>query len=241
MKTLSLLLGTAALFLGACNGGSTTGGDGPLTTQDRQVPSTGATALEIEAPLNLHIRIGDEAGCRLKGPVKALGRLRTEMEGATLRISANDKLSWSSGETVEAWITIPHLQRLHTAGAGTIVVDGRIEEPSVELDLSGATNLDLASIKAGKLDLQLSGTGNVLIRGGEVAAGRYAISGSGNIDAFDLHNRSAEVSVAGAGRAALTATERLDASISGAGIIRYKGKPAITKNVSGIGTLQDAN
>jgi hypothetical protein len=74
-----------------------------------------------------------------------------------------------------------------------------------------------------------------------VESARFSIAGTGNIDAFELKAQAAEISVSGAGRAAITAVDRLNANISGTGMIRYRGNPEIEKRVSGIGTLQNAN
>ncbi len=240
-KRVCGVLVSLLLSLAACSDSSRPVGDGRPVSLARREPSAAATAMDVSAPLNLHISIGGEPSCRLKGPSRVVGRIKTEMEGNTFRIFTESRINWSSDEVAEAWVTIPHLQALHTAGAGDIVIDTRIDEPEVKLDCSGAVDLDIADIRAARLELDLSGAASVLVRGGEVGEGRYSISGTGDIRAFGLKTQNAVVSVAGAGRAALTAVGHLDAEISGTGMIRYKGNPVIEKSISGIGALQDAN
>jgi hypothetical protein len=241
MKFTSLFLSAALLGLSACNNAPKPTNSEATVDQNRPQPAASTDAIDVATPLNMHISIGSEASCKLKGPARIVSRLKTEMEGNTFRIFSDSKANWSSNEPIEAWITVPHLRSLRTAGAGSIVIESRVEEPAVELDLSGATNLDIMDIRTPQLKLELGGTGKVVVHAGEVGNGSYSILGTGNIEAFELKTQNAEVSVAGAGRAALTAINKLDASISGTGMIRYKGNPAIEKSISGTGALQNAN
>jgi hypothetical protein len=52
-----------------------------------------------------------------------------------------------------------------------------------------------------------------------------------------LSARKGVVRLAGAGAAEINAAEELDVTIDGMGVVRYRGNPRITKQISGLGKL----
>jgi hypothetical protein len=83
----------------------------------------------------------------------------------------------------------------------------------------------------GSADIALAGT-----------AGRLAVDldGSGDADLADLATREARVTVGGSGGVDVRADERLDVTVDGSGDVRYYGEPALTQNVDGSGDLTHA-
>ena len=64
------------------------------------------------------------------------------------------------------------------------------------------------------------------------------MSGAGNVSAGDLKAKDVDVTMSGAGNANVYASNKLDATISGAGSVTYAGDPpTVNKNVSGIGSI----
>ena len=105
--------------------------------------------------------------------------------------------------------------------------------------------------------LQVSGSGDALIRGldggavklavagsGDIeAAGRIdelniRIDGSGDVNAEQLKATKAKVEVDGSGDANLTASDTLDAVVNGSGDIRYGGHPShVSNKIHGSGDI----
>jgi hypothetical protein len=91
-----------------------------------------------------------------------------------------------------------------------------------------AQKLDLNSSGASKL--RLSGTAN------DVSAD---LSGACDIFGFDLVCDNFTVDLSGAGKAQIHVNKKINAEISGAGSIRYKGNPSvINQSVSGAGSIK---
>lgn len=104
------------------------------------------------------------------------------------------------------------------------------------VDLSGAGDMELRGISAERLQIANSGAGNIS------AAGRadrldVTLSGAGNYNGENLESQEATVMVAGLGSAVVRASDRLDAQISGAGSIQYIGDPQVTQKITGIGSV----
>ena len=65
-----------------------------------------------------------------------------------------------------------------------------------------------------------------------------SLAGAGLIDAEALRARSVRASCSGAGSISVYATESLDATVSGVGVVNYAGNPAtVNRNVSGLGKV----
>lgn len=65
------------------------------------------------------------------------------------------------------------------------------------------------------------------------------LSGASKLDAKSLQAQTATVSLNGAAYGDVTVTDRLSASISGAGALTYGGNPkSVQENVSGAGSIR---
>jgi hypothetical protein len=64
------------------------------------------------------------------------------------------------------------------------------------------------------------------------------ISGAGNCIAEDLDSQWCRVRISGAGKALVSVTEHLDASVNGAGSISFTGNPTVKRKISGAGRVR---
>jgi hypothetical protein len=77
---------------------------------------------------------------------------------------------------------------------------------------------------------------------GETQNFELRISGAGDANCYDLRSENTEVHISGAGEANVYASVLLDAHVSGAGSIRYKGNAAkVNQQVSGAGSVKKAD
>jgi hypothetical protein len=95
-----------------------------------------------------------------------------------------------------------------------------LDVPAVKGSISGAGNIDLKG-QTKDVDLELSGIGSA--------------------HCFDLKAENAKVEISGIGSAEVFASVHLDAEVSGAGSVEYKGNPgSIDQHVSGAGSIHKA-
>ena len=97
-------------------------------------------------------------------------------------------------------------------------------------------DVNLTELEAGSLDFNLSGAGNINVKGIAKSL-ELSISGFGNFNGGDLQSQAADVHISGAGSATVWVEETLDASISGAGSIDYYGSPQVSERISGVGSV----
>ena len=64
------------------------------------------------------------------------------------------------------------------------------------------------------------------------------MAGASKLDAESLQVKTAELSISGAGKAEVSASEILKVAISGAGKVTYHGNPTLEQHISGAGSVR---
>jgi len=227
-----LTTGLIGLLLCGCAVGSR-----KVITEDRTV--SGFDKIDFSTIGELTIRQGDRESLTIEAESNVLRRIKAEVRGGTLYIDMRSVFPW--------WGVVPTRR---------IKYDLRVRE-LVALDLSGVGGIYAGDIDADRLDLNISGAGEVIIRAlnaqtlvvehtgvgkcelaGEVTRQEIMLAGAGAYDAADLQSETVEVQVTGLGKATVWARERLDIRLSGAGSVGYYGDPRVTQDVSGLGKVR---
>jgi hypothetical protein len=106
------------------------------------------------------------------------------------------------------------------------------------MSISGAAEIDIAEFAGERFQFELNGAAE-LEMDGVVDDLDIQVSGAGEIDTRDLEARHVKVRISGAGNANITASESLDAKVSGVGNINYWGNPTDkSTSVSGLGSIK---
>ncbi len=93
-------------------------------------------------------------------------------------------------------------------------------------------------VDAPALDVEISGSGTVNLKG-ETKDFDLDLSGAANAHCYDLLSENTKVVISGAGDAEVYASVKLDAHVSGAGAVSYKGNASnVNQNVSGAGSVK---
>jgi hypothetical protein len=87
-------------------------------------------------------------------------------------------------------------------------------------------------------NISLVGVGNVELFSGNASNLEISLSGVGNINAQNYQVENINIKHSGVGDAKVWATNSLSGTLSGVGNILYKGSPAISVNVSGVGRVR---
>jgi hypothetical protein len=95
-------------------------------------------------------------------------------------------------------------------------------------------------VKAAEIKTKISGAGDVTLKGTAQLLDA-AVSGAGDLKASNLEADKVKAKVSGAGNAKIFAKQSIDADVSGAGDIIYKGNPAERNvNISGSGSVRES-
>ena len=122
-------------------------------------------------------------------------------------------------------------------GSGDVTLDA-LEGKSVEASINGSGDVRLPSVQASMVKISVRGSGDVLAAG-NVDTVRVDVVGSGDVRARKLIAREADVSITASGDAVVHASEKLAASVTGSGDVRYAGSPAnVSRKVRGSGSIE---
>jgi hypothetical protein len=199
--------------------------------------------IRVAGPFTVDLRTGPGSSARAEGPARGLDRLRVEVQGGTLIISADrtGSVGWTSGEGSElgqvvVTVTTPGLAAASLTGSGVLAID-RIKAASFSLTLNGSGEVAVGTIEADKLMLAVTGTGQARIAG-KAAQARIVLQGSADIDGSKLVVVDADVTVAGSGDLAIAATRTAKVTADGAGDVTVLGNPACTVRATGAGEVR---
>jgi len=180
--------------------------------------------------------------------------IQVSKQGTTLKIRL--KTAQYIATTTMAEITMPQLRGLDLSGATRGTVSGFSSTESLDIEVSGASSLNLVEMSAGDVKFDISGASKVT---GDIAAGDadFDVSGASTVQlegsasdivveasgashaklaGFPVNN--ADVRLSGASTGTVNLDGKLDADLSGASKLEYIGEPTMGNiNTSGASTL----
>lgn len=206
-----VLLLAGALFMVGCPFSGQSGSRHAVT----EARAVGAfSRVELSGSADVEVSIGPAQSVEVTIDDNLLSIIETKVDSGTLRIDSTKSYNSALGLKV------------------------KIVTPSLEgFAVSGAVNLHAIGLAGKAFSLELSGASAANLQGSvEVLA--VDVSGAAKIHAFDLAAKQVKLELSGAGNAEVNATESIDATVSGAGNVRFRGHPAqVHKNVSGVGSI----
>ncbi len=203
-----VVLSLTAALLSACG----TRGSGELLTDTRELDPF--HQIEMGGALDLIVHVGAEQKVVVSGDDNIVSKIETRVSGGKLHIDHDGLLRPDLPLQVEVWV--PTL---------------------AAVEASGATDIDVENLAGERFELELSGAGDVELRG-KLDVLEVEISGAGDLDARSLEAKQVTIDLSGAGEAKVWATAKLDVDISGAGEVEYWGNPSeVEQDITGAGSL----
>jgi hypothetical protein len=164
-------------------------------------------------------------------------KIKTEIKDNTLHISADGNIN----QKLPVLITVnaKNLQSLNVMGSATVKTDNTITGSSLSIKSSGAGDVNIETTAA-DIKADISGAGDLTLKGSTQQL-TAEVSGAGDLKSSHLIAEKVKVKVSGAGNAKVNAVKTIDADVSGAGSIIYKGNPAERNvNISGAGSVRES-
>jgi hypothetical protein len=204
--------------------------------------AAGFHRLEIDGQVNVTLVQGTTEDVTIEAMAAALPRIHTDVGGGTLSIDVEGSHSmwqWFSGRgagpTPRVTIHLRDLDRIEAAGQVTFDAES-LHTSDLRIDFAGACTLKVHDLQGTSLRLDGSGATKIELAG-KVERQRVDLSGAGSYQAERLVSSDAFVSVSGAGKAVVNASNSLTVEISGAGKVEYLGDPKLKQSISGIGRI----
>jgi len=211
---------------------------GDVVKQTRQVgPFSG---IRVGGAFEVFIKQGAKQEVVVEAESDYIDNVKTRLSGNTLEIGMEQPPRWGGDiDVLRVYVTVTDLTLLDLSGAVEIKSETRISTPKLDLEVSGAAevNLDLA---AQTMDMNLSGASELSFTGtaGDV---RVDASGASEISAFEMAMTNLTMYGSGAVEAKVNVTGSLKANLSGACSIRYKGNPKLDAHSSGASDIKKAD
>lgn len=177
---------------------------------------------------------------------EACDAITTRFNGATLIVEghgsggvtvvANGNVTVAAGGDI--WINGVRVNAGPAHGRAAVFVAG---PTAPDVQIRGSGDVVLQGVEQQALDLQVVGSGDIEVDG-RVERLTAEVAGSGDIDASDLIAQSVDCSVAGSGDVDVHAVRGIRARVAGSGDITVRGSPAIRDtNVAGSGDIRFKN
>jgi Putative auto-transporter adhesin, head GIN domain len=192
---------------------STAEGSGVAATQVRHLPVF--SSVELAGSNNVYISVGGKQAVVVRADDNLLDRVTTKVRSHNL-VVANAPGNFTTESPMRVDVTVPTLAAVTLSGSGNVIVHG---------------------VQARELEVTLPGSGT-LVGSGRATRFDITVSGSGTAHFTRLIANQVRALVSGSGSIFVTATTRLDATVTGTGAILYSGNPGrVTKHVTGTGAI----
>lgn len=188
-------------------------GSGLAKTEIREMPFF--SRVEVHGQGTLDLTVGPPTPLTIVADDNILPIITTTVADETLTICPMEaSVKYENPLAVTA--ATPTLSAAHSFGSAEVVVR------NVDND-----HLDLAATGAGKIRAA-----------GKATKLTLSIKGAATIDTTQLTADNVVISISGAGDAKVHAAKTLDVTIKGTASVEYLGDPTITKNISGVGSVE---
>ncbi|NPV86717.1 MAG: DUF2807 domain-containing protein [Anaerolineae bacterium] len=230
-----------ALILSAChitvNDFQISPGSGRVISETREVQNF--DKVTISGVGEVFIQQGNQESIRIEAEDNVLDIITTQVTDGTLYIGFKDK-GWNRFvlpyKTPKFYLKVKNLRAIEVNGALRVEVEP-LKTDSLGLQTDGAAEIIFQNLQAQSLQTTLNGGGFQCISGGKVSEQDVVVNGVGRYEAGDLQSDSATVKLRGAGEVLIRAQNTLNATLDGAGAIRYYGAPSGERTINGVGTI----
>jgi hypothetical protein len=224
-------------------------------TETREYALAGFTDVVVSGGIEVNITRADTYRVAITTSDNLFDYIEVTVTNNTLRIRPKTFFTFDNAD-FHAEITLPELYDLTLAGATNGVLDGFTGGGSVDIEVSGASKLELVNMKTEEVNIEVSGasrlTGALETGGGyfEVSgASQLTLTGTADTATFEVSGASSarladfpigdtDVTLSGASNASVTVNGRINVEVSGASRLTYAGDPILGRiDVSGASSI----
>lgn len=189
--------------------------------------------IQSNSIVDIIISQSETSSVEIEGSEKDKAVIKTAINEGKLTITVDGIVD----DDAKVKVTMKELKELAVQGIGDVRTEGQITTSDIEIKVSGAGDADL-TIAAKNIKATVSGAGDLKLKG-KADFLLANVSGAGDLRAAELETKNAVVVSTGAGDAKVNVKDSIDAKISGAGSIVYKGNPVERQvSISGAGSVR---
>lgn len=230
MQIKRIFLGIViAITLNSCM--NTIDGNGNVVNEKRTVSSF--SKIDISGGFEVLLNQGNSEKVELEVDENLIELIETKVKGNTLYISSEEPIG--NAESLKIYITVVDVEDIDASGAIELKNKGTYKSDNLEIDISGAADIDL-NLEVENLVMDMSGASETTLTGAADNL-EIEISGAGDLDAKKMKTKTTEIDISGAGSAIVNVKKKLKVEVSGAGSVQYKGNPKVDESISGAGSV----
>ena len=208
-------------------------GSGNVVTENRTVESF--SGIDLQCSANVYFVQGDEQSVRVEAEDNIISHITTEVNDGEL-IVGTDGRSFSTHKDINVYVTVKVLCLLELTGSGNMIGKSHINCDNMLLSVNGSGNIT-ADVRSLTMKIKVSGSGNLDVSGTATTCD-IRIAGSGNVNAQNLQSMNSAVSISGSGKSTVNASNELEVSIPGSGVVHYTVEPQkLRTSITGSGSV----
>ena len=198
------------------------------------VPVESFDRLVVSHAFEVNVTVGEVPSLTVRVDDNLENSLDLGIDGNTLRIGLEPRTVVNNA-TLEADLTVVSLDSIDGSGAVEIHLS-TLSGSDFELQLSGASALD-GPVDFESMTAEVSGASDVALSG-RVGVLAIQASGASNLSLLELEVDDLRIDLSGASEAEITVNRSIEASLSGASALRYRGDADLnTVDMSGASTI----
>ena len=239
-KFLWLLL-ALPVIMGSCHNilGKRIKGNGNVRTEDRSVSDF--KNVHVSGAAKVMVSQGDQPSVKIETDENLLQYIEVNQTGDRIEVRERSGFNLRPTGDIKVYVTTKVYNKIEASGACDIIGQSKISNPEdLSLDVSGAGDIKM-EVDAPRLSAQVSGSGSIDLKG-QTREVDLDLTGAGHAHCYELLSENTKVEISGAGSAEVFASVKLDATVSGAGNVNYKGNAtSVNQHVSGAGSVHKAD
>lgn len=182
---------------------------------------------------------GDQS-VKVCGPENSVKKFKIEVIEGVLTIES-PKTSFIKGENLVVYISTPSLASVRIEGAGDFRAERGIVSENLNLNVSGAGNVEVKSLEVDDVKLSINGAGDIEVNGAICNGIDVVVNGAGDVGLEGVECKSFTANMNGAGSVAV-AGQALEAHLvlNGAGSIDVSKFSCenLNSKINGIGRIK---
>lgn len=238
MKTtikLSILALLAAFTFSSCSKDRIKG-TGPTVNETFLISDFSKVSLSMGADVNYIY--DQDYSVEVSAQQNVIDAMNIKKDGSTLSLKFRTGTHLLKYDKVTFTVRSPQFEGGNVSGSGDLNVTGDFKSTNLNLDISGSGKIIIQKIETGNVDADISGSGKMEIHSGKATTVNTKISGSGKLYLEGMQAEDVSTKTSGSGKTKVWATDKLYARISGSGDVYYKGNPSVSTDISGSGKIE---
>ncbi len=228
-----LLPVSALLLITACGTGlSRVEGTGEPVT--KVVPVAMLSGITVDGSMDVIVVRGDTQRVEVTAQPELIDLLKTKVDNGMWEVTTTADFRTDKGFIVR--LTVPMLNSVIVEGSGSVTSEQVYNTGKTHLAVKGSGSIAIDTLHEGLLEVIIEGSGSISVNG-TCRELELTGQGSGDLKALGLAANEADIDLHGSGGAEVTVISGLEATLSGSGSLRYRGKPEASTTVEGSGSV----